>query len=171
MTQEERAFREAAGSIRPAARKDYEAVTQIMGQVQALHADWRPDIYRPVEKIFSKEEYEQLLEKDTVWVAEAASRVCAVLILTERVAAAPTQVPRRILFVDSLAVDEPMRGQGIGARLMRQAVQTAREQGYDGIELQVNARNTHAKAFYEGLGFTDKSIHMEFLWHEQEDRS
>lgn len=153
--------------IRPAEAADYETINRLMSQVQSLHVAWRPDIYRPVEQMFSKEEYEALLEKDRVLAAEANSRICAVLILTERTAQAPVQVFRRVLFVDSLAVDECMRGQGIGSRLMETAVQTAREQGYDGVELQVNARNVRARKFYEELGFTDKSVNMEFLWNRE----
>lgn len=37
------------------------------------------------------------------------------------------------------------------------------ENNYDGIELQVNARNTAARRMYEGCGFTEKSINMELL--------
>lgn len=34
---------------------------------------------------------------------------------------------------------------------------------YDGLELQVNAKNSAAKVMYESYGFTEKSINMELL--------
>lgn len=33
--------------IRNAVMKDYESVIHIMNQVQQMHVNWRPDIYRP----------------------------------------------------------------------------------------------------------------------------
>ena len=33
--------------IRKAEEKDWSAVTAIMSQVQQMHADWRPDLYKP----------------------------------------------------------------------------------------------------------------------------
>ena len=37
------------------------------------------------------------------------------------------------------------------------------EEGLDGIELQVNARNAAAREMYRKCGFTEKSINMELL--------
>ncbi|WP_334306287.1 hypothetical protein [uncultured Acetatifactor sp.] len=42
-------------------------------------------------------------------------------------------------------------------------LELCRERGYDGLELQVNARNAGARAMYEKYGFTEKSVNMEFL--------
>ena len=40
--------------------EDYEEVEKIMQQVQGLHVGWRPDIYKPVTLVLSKEEFEEL---------------------------------------------------------------------------------------------------------------
>ena len=32
--------------IRPAIARDYEAAVKILSQVQDMHVEWRPDIYR-----------------------------------------------------------------------------------------------------------------------------
>ncbi len=69
---------------------------------------------------------------------------------------------RDVLFVDSMAVEERYRGRGIGRRLFDTVLQLCREQEYDGLELQVNARNTKARDMYEKYGFTEKSVNMEF---------
>ena len=68
-----------------------------------------------------------------------------------------------VLFVDSMAVEEGYRGRGIGRELFDALLQLCRERGYDGLELQVNARNQAARAMYEKCGFTEKSVNMEFL--------
>ena len=155
-------------AIRTAALNDYEAIQSIMVQVHALHAAWRPDIYLPAKHVFCEEIFQAFLKTDIVLVAEKEKHICAVMILKERQTDSPILVKRRILFVDSLAVDETYRGQGIGSELMRMAAQLAKKQGYDGLELQVNARNGLAKEFYEKLGFTEKSINMEICLNSEE---
>ena len=37
--------------VRNAEMKDYEAVVNIMAQVQEMHVKWRPDIYKTNEKM------------------------------------------------------------------------------------------------------------------------
>lgn len=147
--------------IRAAVIADYEAANTLMGQVQALHVGWRPDIYRMVEPFFSPQEYAAVLEQNTVLAAELDGQVCAMMILTERLINGPVQTPRRVLFIDSLAVEESRRGRGIGSRLLEKALQIAGKEGYDGLELQVNAKNQQARRLYERLGFTEKSVNLE----------
>lgn len=73
----------------------------------------------------------------------------------------------RVMFIDSMGVDEHYRGQGIGRELFAFARNICEEQDYDGLELQVNAKNIAAKRMYEKYGFTEKSINMELLnWRE-----
>lgn len=38
-----------------------------------------------------------------------------------------------------------------------------KQEHLDGLELQVNSRNTAARKMYEKLGFTEKSINLELL--------
>ena len=72
-------------------------------------------------------------------------------------------VDRKVMFIDSMAVDEKYRGKGIGRELFAFVRNICDEQNYDGLELQVNAKNTAAKRMYEKYGFTEKSINMELL--------
>ena len=70
---------------------------------------------------------------------------------------------RKVLFVDTMAVEEKYRGKGIGTGMFEYLKKVAKERQCDGIELQVNARNTAAKKMYEKCGFTEKSINMELI--------
>ena len=70
---------------------------------------------------------------------------------------------RNIIFVDSMAVDEKYRGKGIGHAFFDFLKNLKNERGYDGIELQVNAKNKTAYKIYSDYGFTNKSINMELL--------
>lgn len=53
--------------------------------------------------------------------------------------------------IGRVAVLPEARGLGIGVALMRAAIEAARRQGHDAVEL---AAQTHALAFYENLGFS-----------------
>ncbi|WP_167954806.1 GNAT family N-acetyltransferase [Anaerosporobacter faecicola] len=149
--------------IRYARKEDYEMVSTIMRQVQQLHVDWRPDIYKPNDIVLSQNEYEEAIEAKTFVVAVCDGQVVGLLWYLLRHIENPNQVTRDILFVDSMAVEEEYRGQGIGRQLFDFIKQVAEKQHLDGIELQVNARNKQAKAMYESYGFTEKSINMELL--------
>lgn len=67
------------------------------------------------------------------------------------------------MFIDSMAVDEKYRGKGIGHELFGFVRKICAQQDYDGLELQVNAKNIAAKKMYEKYGFTEKSVNMELL--------
>ena len=149
--------------IRFAHAEDCPRVEAIMKQVHALHLAWRPDIYQPCAPVMPEAEFLDALAGRTLAVAEADGAVAGVLALVRRQAGSPHQAARRILFIDTLAVDEALRGRGIGRQLLDFAKTLARQERCDGLELQVNARNQAAYAMYRHCGFTEKSINMELL--------
>ena len=149
--------------IRNGCFEDYTAVEEIMKQVQSLHVGWRPDIYKHCDTVLTEEAFRKIVESGTLLVAEVNQKVAGVLIYLVRHVESVTQVTRDVLFVDSVAVDEKYRGKGVGHKFFERLKEIREENNYDGIELQVNARNTAARRMYEGCGFTEKSINMELL--------
>ena len=149
--------------IRFARMEDYEAVERIVMQVQDLHIEWRPDIYKKCDVVLAYEEFLEAVGSETLLVAELAGKVEGILLFTYRHIGSDKQVKRDVLFIDAMAVDEEHRGKGIGHQMFDVVKQIAQEKQLDGIELQVNARNAKAKAMYESYGFTEKSINMELL--------
>ena len=150
-------------SVRKACAQDYDACESIMQQVQQLHVGMRPDIYRPVEVAYPREEFDENVARGMLYVAETADGVCGILQMLLRRVRSPHQCERSVLFIETMAVDEAHRGQGIGHRLIDRAKALQSEMGLDGLELQVNARNLRALKMYEDCGFTFKSINMELL--------
>lgn len=55
--------------------------------------------------------------------------------------------------VEDVVVDEHLRGRGIGAKMMRFAMDYCRLRGCYKLMLSSNAKRTPAHTFYEGLGF------------------
>lgn len=147
--------------IRYARKEDYKAVEVIMKQVQDLHINWRPDIYKQADVILPQDMFDEAVDEERFVVAEADEKVIGILCFVHRHIEFPHQVTRDILYVDSLAVDEDYRGKGVGHLLLDFVKCIAKEKNFDGIELQVNAKNSRAKQMYESYGFTEKSINME----------
>lgn len=150
-------------TIRLATESDYASVERIMKQVHTMHVDWRPDIYKEMDPILPLDMYLDHIEQQQVLVADMAGEVVGLMICLERHISGGPIRERKVLYVDSMAVEEKYRGQGIGHRLFDYVLGLCREKEYDGLELQVNARNTAARFMYEKYGFTEKSINMEFL--------
>ena len=149
--------------IRNANTNDFEAVARIMNQVQQMHVEWRPDIYKPNENLIPRDIFEKIVAGDTFYVAEADGLVVGILEVVYRHIETPSHVTRDIIFIDSMAVDEAYRGMGIGHLFFDKIKEIKAEKKLDGIELQVNAKNKAAYEMYLKCGFTEKSINMELL--------
>ncbi len=141
--------------------QDYERVSQIMDQVQQLHVEWRPDVYKPVSPLITMDMFEAILKDGNWYVAEADGVVVGILELMKRHVESPAQVTKDVLFISTMAIDEKYRGKGIGHLFFEKVKQLKQEKGYDTIELQVNAKNRLAYEMYRKYGFTEKSINME----------
>ncbi len=148
-------------TIRTPKIQDYDRFSNIMDQVQKLHVDWRPDVYKPASPLITREMFEQILKSDSWYVAEADGTVTGVLELIHRHVESPAQVTKDIIFISTMAVDEKYRGKGIGHQFFEKVKQIREEKSYDTIELQVNAKNKMAYEMYQNYGFTEKSINME----------
>ncbi len=149
--------------IRCAETADYDRIEAIMKEVQQLHVDWRPDIYKPTDTVYPRDYFERLVAEKRFLVAELDGVIVGLLSFMYRHIASDKQVTRDVIFVDDLAVKAEYRCHGIGSQLLNQMKEKVHSEHLDGLELQVNARNTAARKMYEKLGFTEKSINLELL--------
>ena len=149
--------------IRNACLDDYKSVIQIMNQVQKIHVEWRPDIYKENDNIISIETFQTIVQGDTFFVAEMDGVVVGIMEIVQRHIESPSHVTRNVLFIDTMAVDEKHRGKGIGHLFFEEAKKMKKQLKFDGIELQVNAKNKAAYEMYLKYGFTEKSINMELI--------
>lgn len=60
--------------------------------------------------------------------------------------------------IEDVVVDPQMQGRGVGAQMMRAAMDLAREKGCYKLVLSSNAKRVRAHAFYESLGFTRHGV-------------
>ncbi|MDE6319142.1 MAG: GNAT family N-acetyltransferase, partial [Lachnospiraceae bacterium] len=93
-------------SIRNSRLDEYKDIESIMKQVQQMHIDWRPDIYKYSGTVLPLEVYEQAVEAGTFFVAEYEGHVAGILFIAYHHIENPNQVTRNIIYVDSMAIDE-----------------------------------------------------------------
>ena len=62
--------------------------------------------------------------------------------------------------VESVRVDESLRGQGIGREMMLWAIERAKERGCISMQLTSHVERPRAHSFYEQLGFAKSHVGM-----------
>lgn len=156
--------------IRFAIDDDLPGIRSMLGQVLALHAEGRPDIFRAGTRKYSDEEILALIADDErplfVAVAEDAApgelmgyAICKV----EDYRASNNHQPIRTLYIDDFVVDEAVRGQHVGSTLFEHVRAWAREQGFYNVTLNVWECNPGARAFYEAMGMKVMKTEMEAI--------
>jgi len=146
--------------IRPAAPDDYEGICDVLEEVDALHREVLPHIFRkPDRAVRGREAIPVMGEpKMSLFVAEAAGSVVGVLrVRICESPPGPLMVPRCYATIDDLVVREGWRRRGVGRALMTWAEEWAREKGLEAIELGVWEFNADAICFYQQLGYTTLS--------------
>lgn len=150
--------------IREATSADYEVLCALFDEVDALHRDHLPQIFRqPPGPVRERAYYQGLLADEAVglFLAEVdGTAVGFVHGVIREAPAIPLLVPRRYAVVDSIGVKADYRGRGIGRMLMHRIHAWASAAGASAIELNVHAFNASAIAFYRRLGYEIASQRM-----------
>jgi ribosomal protein S18 acetylase RimI-like enzyme len=144
-------------TTRTATAQDYDDLCRIIDQVDALHRENVPHVFRKPDGPVRERTYILGLLADTdhgLFVAEVEGQVAGFVHVTVwDTPPIPILVPRRLAIVDNLAVSRDQRRLGIGRALMQEAQRWAIEQGAAEIELNVFEFNQPAMAFYQSLGY------------------
>ena len=144
--------------LRPARIEDYEEINKIARQVCQLHASWGNGI--AVDYPYPMDWLQELLAADGLYVACLDNRVVGYIRFYFWTSSGPSAVTRKMISIDDIGVEESLRHQGIGKRIMKDLQQLAQEEGCSAISLYVDAPNTSAIAFYEKCGFAVRNHGM-----------
>jgi diamine N-acetyltransferase len=153
-------------SIRRAILNDYDRLCHLLAECDALHAAALPGIFHavPDPQAARTREYISGLLQDfntLVLVAEQSGQIVgAIITIVRDTPPIPILTPRRLAFVDIIAIRHDQQGRGTGRELMKAAEQWARCVGAQEIELNVFTFNQKAIRFYESLEYTEISKKM-----------
>lgn len=142
--------------IRLATIRDKEAVNALRRQVNDLHVQGRPDIFKSGFGPEIRDHVDGYLKGEDcrVFVDDRDGQIAGMVMVDyiDR-PESPYNLARRFVHIAEICVDGAFRRQGVGKTLVEHVKADAKEKGYARIELDVWAFND-ALAFYEAEGFT-----------------
>ena len=151
--------------IRYARRDELDRVNIIRSQVNDLHVDGRPDIFRPgfcdelknhIYEKFDSEDSDVIaaLEDDEIvgfatveYIKRPESAYC---------------LARSIYRIEEFGVDVNHQRKGIGRKLIAFIGEVAKQKGFDRVDLDMWQFNETALNFYEEIGFATYRRYMEW---------
>ena len=140
---------------------DWEAVRRISVQIHDQHAAWRPDIYFHSDEPYPKEIFLEDVARRMVYVAKVQNLVAGYVVLSIRKKEGPGTVEKKQMRIESICVDEAVRGQGIGKEMVADVRALAKAFGCPELILSVHPENDHAVGFYQKCGFRIRTISMD----------
>lgn len=155
--------------IRRATTQDIPGLEDLLLQVNRVHHEGRPDLFKLGTK-YTADELEALLadcERPIFVATDEDAKPGEILgyafcvyqqhvndnILTDV----------KTLYIDDLCVDAKARGKHVGSTLYNHVLSFAREQGFYNVTLNVWALNDGARRFYEKLGLAPQKYGMEVI--------
>ena len=151
-------------TVRLARDEDLERVNELRRQVNELHVNGKPEVFKPG---FCDElrDYLFTIRKDPkqeIVVAETDGKVCGFAVLNHITRPEnPFMYERDYLDIDEFCVDEENRRQGVAGRMVSFIRDYAAEHGFRRLELNMWEFNRGALAFYEAAGFRTYRRYME----------
>lgn len=151
--------------VRFAREEDLDRVNELRKQVNEVHVNGRPDIFKPgfceelkshIYDMWGKE------DKDII-VAERDGVICGFACVCFCVRSeSPYYLERRFYDVDEFGVDESFRRQGVGTEMFDFIKADAKRRGFYKIELNMWEFNTGAFEFYKAAGFKTFRRYLEY---------
>ena len=152
--------------IRFAELKDIPKIEDLLSQVDLVHHNGRPDIFK-VGRKYSVEELKELLPDKSrpilVCVDENDSVMGYCFCIFQQHVNNSVLTDIKTLYIDDLCVDENLRGKHIGKELYEAAVNLAKENGCYNLTLNVWNCNPSAMKFYEAQGLLPQKTGLEII--------
>lgn len=152
--------------MRRAKTTDIEKIKDLLLQVNNVHSDGRPDLFKRDFRKYNDKELAELLKDDTrpVFVAEDDGSVlgyafCVMIDHTQD----NNFTDIKTLYIDDLCVDEKIRGKHIGSALYDYVKKYAKENGCYNLTLNVWSCNPNAEAFYRSRGLKPQKTTLETI--------
>jgi ribosomal protein S18 acetylase RimI-like enzyme len=150
--------------VRRAEERDIPAVLNLLVQVNMVHHNGRPDLFKGPTTKYTAEELKAIFSNGETPVfvcTDEDDRVLGHGFCIMEQYGGQLMTERTTLYIDDICVDENARGRGVGRVLYEHILDYAREAGCYNVTLNVWSCNPGATAFYEKLGMVPYKIGME----------
>ncbi len=154
-------------TVRRANEGDIPRILELLVQVDMVHHNGRPDLFKGPATKYNAEELVDIISDDLRPVFVCAGEDGTVL---GHAFCMHKQVPNdhvltdvKTLYIDDICVDEKARGQHVGKALYDHVVGYARANDCYNVTLNVWTCNEGAMKFYEAMGLKPQKIGMELI--------
>ncbi len=150
--------------IRRAEEHDIEGILKLLIQVDMVHHEGRPDLFKGPATKYNAEQLRDLIGNDRtpVFVCIENGIVAGhAFCIHKRAVGDNVLTDVKTLYIDDICVDENSRKKGIGKALYEKVISYARENGFYNVTLNVWNCNPGAVRFYEKMGLLPQKITME----------
>ena len=150
--------------MRRAIEGDIPQILELLRQVNLVHYNARPDVFKKATK-YTEKELESIIcdQNRPIFVHEdefgIVNGYCFCVFIEQR--GSNLLQDMKTLYIDDLCVDENVRGKGVGKKLYEYVVDHAKKEGYYNLTLNVWSCNENALRFYEKMGLVPQKIGME----------
>lgn len=151
-------------TVRRAVEGDIPALMRLLVQVNMVHHNGRPDLFKGPTTKYTEDELRALLQDDATPVFVCAGADGAVLghgFCVLQHSGGQLMEEHDTLYIDDICVDEAARGRGVGRALYEHILGYARAIGCYNVTLNVWSCNPGAMAFYKKLGLKPYKVGME----------
>ena len=154
-------------TVRRAEKKDIPRILELLVQVDMVHHNGRPDLFKGPATKYNGTQLEEILGNDKTPVFVCVNEEDYVLghafTIHKQILGDNVLTDVKTLYIDDICVDEAARGQHVGKTLYEYVIGFAKEQGYYNVTLNVWTCNPSAMKFYEAMGLTPQKICMELV--------
>lgn len=151
--------------IRRAEEKDLGRIIDLLFQVQGVHAEGRPDLFRKYGIKYSEGQVLRIISDDDrpvyVYVDEKDIVQGYGFCIYQYVYFNTSMCDNKTCYIDDICIDENMRKKGVGEAIYKHIVECAKKDGCDRITLNVWECNPGARKFYEKMGLVPLKTMME----------
>ena len=151
--------------IRLVTTNDIPRLLELLHQVNMVHYERRPDIFKPHTTKYNAEQLRDLLTQPdkAIFVYEDEGVQGYAFVQMEDVHDDILLRDMRTLYIDDICVDEQARGKHVGKQLFEHVRAYAEKLGCGAITLNVWEGNDAAMAFYRKLGMSVRKTCMEMM--------
>ena len=153
--------------IRRAAIKDIPGILDLLVQVDMVHHNGRPDLFKGPATKYNADQLAGIIADDEtpvfVCVDENGRVLGHAFCIHKQILNDNVLTDIKTLYIDDICVDEAARRRHIGEDLYNHVIAYAREKGCYNVTLNVWSCNPSAQAFYEKMGMLPQKVGMEFI--------
>ena len=154
-------------TIRRATNADIPGILNLLVQVDMVHHNGRPDLFKGPTTKYNAEELERIIadEKTPVFVAQGDNGdiLGHAFVVMSVNTSQNMPIGMKSMYIDDICVDENARRMNVGTALYQHCIAYAKQAGCHDVSLNVWEGNESADKFYRSMGLKPRKTTLECI--------